>query len=106
MKIYTEVSIHKHPTGVGMWRAGELRASPGNSFIFCSNLLANIENESMFVMQIEDAIGDPDFITAGIENIWGKIYNEPTLVFARIDNWKDLSYFGIEESEVPETYFD
>lgn len=105
MKIYTEVLIHKHHSGFGMWQAGELQSSPTNSFAYISDLMATIDCESKFVLPLEDALVDPDFIAVGIEDISGKLYNQPNHIFARIDRWNNFSYFGVEESEVPEDYF-
>lgn len=104
MKIYTEVAIVPHHAGFGMYQSGEVQSGPETSFAFVSDLLEVVAQNSEEVLPIEDAIAHADFIAAGIEDIRGKIYNQPAKVFARIDRG-ELSYFGIVESEVADDFF-
>ena len=105
MKIYTEVSIHAHHAGFGMWQSGERQTSPTCSFAFLSDLLEIAQQENNEVSIISAAITDPIFIALGVEDIRGKIYNEPTYVFAYIDKYDAVYYFGVDESDVSDDFF-
>ena len=62
------------------------------------------------LIDLETALEDEDFIEAGIEDIRGRIYNEPGMIYCVLDVEGDGSpcvrYFGVEEGEVPEDFFD
>jgi hypothetical protein len=105
MTIYTEVSINKHHAGFGMWQSGERQPSPTNSYAFYSDLIDAVSQEQNGVYPIASAITDPVFIAAGVEDIRGKIFNEPTYVFAYFDKYDELRYFGVDESGVPDDFF-
>lgn len=105
MKIYTEVVISAHHAGFGMFERGELNIGPENSWAYEPDLLAEIANNSELALPIEEAVVDASFIALGVEDIRGKIYNQPSAVFARIDRYGELSYFGIEETEVEDSFF-
>lgn len=104
MKIYTEVTIALHHAGFGMYQRGEVQSGPETSYAFESDLLEIIAQNSEEVLPIEEAITSADFIALGVEDIRGKIYNQPSKVFARIDRG-ELSYFGIVENEVADDFF-
>lgn len=104
MTIYTEVVITPHHSGFGMFERGEVQSSPDNSYAFDSDLLQVAGENSDSVLPIDEAIADADFIALGVQDIRGKIYNQPDQVFARIDRG-ELSYFGIVANEVPEDFF-
>jgi hypothetical protein len=104
MNIYTEVTIAPHHAGFGMYQRGEVQSGPETSCAFESDLIGRIAENSDEILSIEEAIVDAGFIAAGVEDIRGKIYNEPSKVFARLDRG-DLSYFGIVENEVAEGFF-
>ena len=104
MTIYTEVSITPAHSGFGMFDRGELQIGQQTSFADLSDLLFEIANNSDAVLPLDEAIADEDFKDLGIEDISGNIHNQPSRLFARIDRG-ELSYFGIEESEVSEDFY-
>ena len=104
MKIYTEVNITPASSGFGMYDRGELQVGRETSYADFSDLIQAIAENSDDAMPLEDALNDPDFIEAGIENISGCIYNEPSILYA-ILNDGELRYIGIEESEVADNFF-
>jgi hypothetical protein len=87
-----------------MWERGEVHTSPENSFAFAGDLIQAIYNSSDSVLPLGEALTDDEFIALGVEDIRGKIYNQPSKIFARI--YRDtLTYFGIVESEVPASFY-
>jgi hypothetical protein len=88
-----------------MWQRGEKHVSPQNSYADLSDLVMAGE-----LIDLETALEDEDFIEAGIEDIRGRIYNEPGLIYAVLGEEGDGSpcvlYYGVEEDEVPEDFFD
>ena len=88
-----------------MWQRGEKQVSPQNSYAFLSDLVMAGE-----LIDLDDALADEDFIEAGIEDIRGRIYNEPAYIYCVLDKQGDGSpcvrYIGVEEDEVPEDFFD
>jgi len=105
MNIYTEVTIVPHHAGFGMYQRGEVQSGPETSYAFEADLLEIIAQNSEEVLPIEEAITSADFIAMGVEDIRGKIYNQPSKVFARIARG-ELSYFGIVENEVADDFFE
>lgn len=105
MKIYTSVIISPHHAGFGMYERGEIQSSPENSWAYFQDLISEMSNNLFSLMKIEDALDNQEFIEAGIEDIRGKIYNEPSHIYAAIDDYGSLIYFGIVESEVSENFF-
>ena len=103
MTIYTEVSITPAHSGFGMFQRGELQISPQTSWADRADLLFEIANNYDAVMPLDEAVADEEFKTLGVEDISGNIYNQPARLFARIDRG-ELSYFGIEESELSEDF--
>ena len=105
MTIYTECNIKPAHSGGGMWQRGEKQVSPQNSYAFLSDLVMAGE-----LIDLDDALADEDFIKAGVEDIRGRIYNEPAYIYCVIDKQGDGSpcvrYIGVEEDEVPEDFFD
>lgn len=104
MKIYTHVLISPHHAGFGMFERGEIQSGPENSWAFRSDLIHAASGNVDSVERIEDALNDPEFIALGVEDIRGRIYNEPGAVYACIEDG-ELRYFGVEESEVEENFF-
>ena len=105
MKIYTEFTIKPADSGFGMWQRGEKQVSPQNSYADLSDLVMAGE-----LIDLDAALADEDFIEAGIEDIRGRIYNEPAYIYCVLGEEGDGSpcvrYFGVEEDEVPEDFFD
>ena len=104
MTIYTLCNITPAHSGFGMWDRGEVQSSPENSYAFLGDLEARAE-----ITPLESALEDEDFKSAGIENINGRIHNQPGRLYAKI--YEDIygsrvHYYGVVESEVPENYFD
>jgi hypothetical protein len=106
MKVHTLVQITPHHSGFGMYQVGELQVSPTNSYAAFDDLISECNNNLYAVASINLALGDPLFIENGIEDIRGKIYNQPSNVYAFIDDFKTLGYFGVVESDVPENFFE
>lgn len=104
MNIFTEVTIYPCASGFGIYQRGELSTGSETSYAFESDLLEIIRQNSDEVAEIGEAITSPAFLALGVQDIRGKIYNQPDKVFARIDRG-DLSYFGIVESEVADDFF-
>ena len=105
MTIYTSCSIKPAPSGFGMWQRGEKQVGPQTSYADLSDLVMAGE-----LIDLDDALADEDFIEAGIEDIRGRIYDEPGLIYAVLGKEGDGSpcvrYHGVEEDEVPEDFFD
>jgi hypothetical protein len=105
MTIYTEFTIRPADSGFGMWQRGEKQVSPQNSYAYLNDLIMDGE-----LIALDDALADEDFIKAGIEDIRGRIYNEPGRIYAVLGEEGDGSpcvrYFGVDEDEVPEGFFD
>ena len=105
MTIYTECTIKPADSGFGMWQRGEKQMGRETSYADLSDLIM-----AGGLIDLDDALADEDFIKAGIEDIRGRIYNEPGLIYAVIGEEGDGSpcvlYYGVEEDEVPEDFFD
>ena len=106
MTIYTECNIKPAHSGGGMWQRGEKQVSPQNSYADLSDLVM-----AGGLIDLDDALADEDFIEAGIEDIRGRIHNEPAYIYCVLDERGDgyypcVRYFGVEEDEVPEDFFD
>ena len=110
MTIYTACNIKPAPSGFGMWERGEKQISPQNSYADLNDLLLAAGSNGPNLIDLETALEDKDFIEAGIEDIRGRIYNEPGRIYAVLGEAGDGSpcvrYFGVEEDEVPEGFFD
>ena len=105
MKVYSECTIKPADSGFGMWQCGERAVGPETSYACLSDLVADGE-----LIDLETALADEDFITAGIEDIRGRIYNEPAYIYCVLGEEGDGSpcvrYFGVDEDEVPDDFFD
>ena len=105
MTIYTAFNINPAPSGFGMWQRSEKPISPLISYAYLSDLVLDGE-----LTDLETALADKDFIAAGVEDIRGRIYNEPDHIYAVLDIEGDGSprvrYFGVDEDEVAEDFFD
>ena len=105
MAIYTEFTIRPADSGFGMWQRGEKQGGPQTSYADLSDLVMAGE-----LIDLDAALADEDFIEAGIEDIRGRIYNEPGMIYCVLGEEGDGSpcvrYFGVDEDEVPEDFFD
>ena len=105
MTIYTEFTIKPADSGFGMWQRGEKPIGPETSYADLYDLVM-----AGGLVSLETALEDDDFIAAGIEDIRGRIYNEPAYIYCVIGEEGDGSpcvrYFGVEEDEVPEDFFE
>jgi hypothetical protein len=105
MKVYTEFTIKPADSGFGMWQRGEKSVGPQTSYAYLNDLIMDGE-----LIDLDDALADEDFIEAGVEDIRGRIYNEPGRIYAVLgeegDGWPCVRYFGVDEDEVPEDFFD
>ena len=105
--VYTSCSITPAPSGFGMWERGEKQVSPQTSYADLNDLLTDGNGPNL--VDLETALGDDDFIEAGIQDIRGRIYNEPADIYCAI--WEQgyespcVLYYGIEEDEVAEDFF-
>jgi hypothetical protein len=104
MKIYTEVYIRPADSGFGMYQTGELQISPQTSWADFGDLTFEIAQNSDAVLELSEALEDPEFQAAGVEDISGRINNQPDTLFARISDG-NLNYFGIVESEVADDFY-
>jgi hypothetical protein len=104
MKIYTEVSILPHHSGFGMFQTGELQVSPQTSWADYGDLRFEICQNSEAMLELSEALDDPEFQEAGVEDISGRIQNQADYLFARINDGT-INYFGIVESEVPDNFY-
>lgn len=101
MTIYTEFAIRPADSGFGMWQRGEKPVGPETSYACLSDLIMAGE-----LIDLDAALADEDFIRAGIEDIRGRIYNEPAYIYCVLGEEGDVRYYGVEEDEVPEDFFD
>ena len=104
MKVYTEVSITPHSSGFGMFQRGELQVSPQNSYAHFDDLISAYNNSSYAVASINLALNDPEFIAKGIVDVRGHIYDEPSNIYAVINDYGNLGYFGVVESDIAEDF--
>lgn len=103
--IYTEVSIDPHHSGFGMYQGGGLEFGPETSFGALEDLIEIIAKSSYAVLPLEEALADPEFRALNVEDIRGLIYNQPSRIFARIVDGETIVYFGVEEVEVSDDFF-
>lgn len=105
MKIYTEVVINPASSGFGMYQTDFYHFNSMDSWAFKGDLLHAIRDNSDRLLKIEDALTDPEFLEQGVEDIRGRIINQPAEIYARLDRgW--LNYVGIAETDVEESFFD
>ena len=88
-----------------MWQRGEKQVGAQTSYADLNDLIMAGD-----LIDLETALEDPDFIEAGIQDIRGRIYNETSLIYCAICEQGYESpcvlYYGIEEDEVEEDFFD
>ena len=105
MTIYTEFAIKPADSGFGMWQRGEKQVGPQTSYADLSDLVMAGE-----LIDLDDALADEDFIEAGVEDIRGHIYDEPGMIYCVLGEEGDGSpcvlYYGVDEDEVPEDFFE
>ena len=106
MKIYTQVCIIPHHSGFGMFQIGEVQISQENSWAYFDDLIQSIRQNTFSCEKLEDALQDEEFKKLGIEDINGRIYNQPSNIYAIIDDYKHLQYIGIVTSNVNDNFFD
>jgi hypothetical protein len=105
MKVYTAVQITPHHAGFGMYQVGELQVSSINSYECFDDLIYYMCENSFACENIEDALSLDEFIRKGIVDVRGHVYNEPNDIYAVIDDYGALSYFGVVESNVSEDFY-
>lgn len=108
MKIYTEVTIRPHHSDFRMYEAGEINCSPENSYADYFNLLQEASSAGIEMIPLVEALQEKEFQAAGIEDIHGRIYRQPTHLFASLDQTPaglQVIYHGIDEREVPDNFF-
>lgn len=101
--VFTAVVILPHHAGFGMWQRGELSVGPTTSYAVLSDL-----ERAGDLTPLGEALQDPEFRAAGIEDIRGRIYNQPGRLYARLEKSIDgvsVAYHGVVESEVSEDFF-
>ena len=104
---YTEVAIRQHFAGFEMFTRGEIDFSSGNAWAFLSDLEMEIAQNGIEFLPIEEALQDPRYQAAGVEDIRGRIEGgDPDYLYARLDHDPDMglevAYFGVESAEVAE----
>ena len=103
MIVYTEATITPHHAGFGMYQRGELQVGSETSFAVLSDL-----ERAGDITPLADALRDPEFQAAGIQDIRGLIYNQPQHLYAKLQDGyegKEVSYYGVEATEVDENFF-
>jgi len=86
-----ETVIQHHYAGFGMYQIGEYN---GDRWEDKDDLISEIRNNvnELYIL-------GEDELPEEIEDIRGKIYNEPEIVFAYVDKFGDVHYGGIGEFE-------
>ena len=105
MKVYTPVLIVPHHSGFGMFQKGELQVSPTNSYQFFSDLIEEIESNNYSCLPIVEALQSSEFTEKNIVDIRGKVYDSPSNIYAVIDDYSNLSYFAVVESDVDDNFY-
>lgn len=90
-KYYMEVVIIPHYSGFGMYQIGEFK---GEKWEDKDDLLQEIRNnvDELYIL-------GEDELPEEIEDIRGKIYGEPEIVYAWINRYNEVYYGGISEFE-------
>ena len=105
MTIYTSCSITPAASGFGRWERGEKQTGRETSYADLYDLVMAGE-----LIDLETALADDDFIAAGVEDIRGRIENEPGMIYCVIDEegygYPCVLYCGVEEDEVDEDFFE
>lgn len=105
MTIYTACNIKPADSGFGMWQRGEKQTGRETSYADLYDLVM-----AGSLTDLDDALANEDFIAAGIEDIRGRIENEPDRIYVVLGEECDGSpcvhYCGVEEDEVPEDFFE
>jgi hypothetical protein len=90
---YKEIAIRPHPAGFGMFD----RVSSEEIWSDDTDMLAEMSGNGVQAVELSDALSDPEFLAAGVEDIKGRIYGgDPTTIYASLIN-DELVYFGIDE---------
>ena len=87
-----------------MWERGEKQVGKQTSYADLNDLIIDGE-----YTDLETALADADFIAAGIQDIRGSIGNEPGMIYCVLgDNYGSpcVRYFGVDEDEVEEDFFE
>lgn len=111
MKVYTEVTITPHHAGFGMFQRGELQVSLENSFKYKEDIICLISDLGIKIAPLSWALKNKEFLDMGVEDIRGRIYNEPANIYVILKDESDdpndskFEYMGIEETEVSEDFF-
>jgi hypothetical protein len=88
-KYYMETVINSHHSGFGLYQTGEYN---GDQWEDKDDLLSEIRSNVGEVYILGE-----DELPKEIEDIRGKIYDEPETVFAFIDQYNSIYYGGIGE---------
>lgn len=83
---YHEVAITPHHAGFGMWQVGEAGEGWADEEDLVAEIAANFKGDIY-------ELGE-DEIPESVEDIRGKIYNQPSRVFALVDG-DDIWYVGV-----------
>ena len=105
MTIYTPVSINPADSGFGMYQSDHCQPNPFDSWAEKGELIHEMTVNSDRFLKLEHALEEPDFIELGVEDIRGRIYNQPTHLYAQMYE-NTVRYIGIVETEVGKGYFD
>ena len=100
---YKEITINRHHAGFGMYQIGEAN---GEAWANEADILLEISGNGIEFLPLDEAIADPRYLAAGVEDIRGKIYGgDPAEIFASIGADGDIGYFGIIECQVADNYW-
>lgn len=89
--VYKETIISSCSSGFGMYESGEYN---GERWEDVNDLLSEISGNGIDWYELGE-----DELPEGIENIIGKIYNQPNRIFGYLDENGESRYFGISEFE-------
>jgi hypothetical protein len=103
---FKEITISTHHSGFGMYQLGEANGEAWASYY---DLLQEIANSDIIFLPLDEALTDPRFIAAGVEDISGKIYGgyHDEIFAALLENpggQDEAYYFGILRIEVDSDY--
>jgi len=105
MTIYTPVAINPAHSGFGMYQSDHCHANPFDSWADKGELIHEMTVNSDRFLKLEHALTEPDFIELGVEDIRGRIHNQPAHLYAQIDGGY-IRYVGFVETEVGKGFFD
>ena len=102
---YKEICINPHHAGFGAYQASEAN---GDAWADESDLESEIVGNGIDFLPLEEALKNPEYIAAGVEN--PTIYGDAGSIYASIESDPDgrqvVKYFGIIEVQVSPDYWD